>query len=243
MSAHWVSKGELLGSPKGKHTGHQDIPVVGNKVLKDHARTVHNVDVPPVHPGMLGLHSRRKEVVPCPSQELTARSLGLKAVAGLDILAELEVEILLDHHGTAEGYIIPALLDAVELGRQDGVGVVRGIGHEEGKINEMMRVCQLGEQFEVLAEIRRGVFQRGKDEDALLVEDGLGGGLDRVEVDVLDGRGIDLQWSVVVVDHGRLEMGIPRLLLVKRHVHWWFGWSPAVEASYAGCQPGALTEH
>lgn len=93
-----------------------------------------------------------------------------------------------------------------------------------------MRICKFGEKFEVLGEERGGVFQRGENENPLLVQHRLSGGLDGIEVDVLDRWGFDLEGRVVVENDGSLKMCVPPGLLVLRHVHWGFRRAPAVEA-------------
>ena len=165
---------------------------MSDEILEDLPRAIDNVDIPPVNPGMLRPHGRGQEVVPRLAHSFPARPLRLEAVAVLDALAQLKAKILLDNGCTAEGDFIRPLLDTVELGGEDGEGVVGGVADEEGQVDQVMRVGQLGDQFKILGQKVLGVFQRSQDEDALFVCDGLGGGLDWIEVDVLDGRRVDL---------------------------------------------------
>lgn len=93
-----------------------------------------------------------------------------------------------------------------------------------------MGIRELREQLEVGREIRGGVLEGCQEEDPLFVLNGLGGGLDRVKVDMLDGRRVDLDGLVVIEYDGCLEVGMPLLLLIERHFCWRLGWAPAVEA-------------
>lgn len=83
----------------------------------------------------------------------------------------------------------------------------------------MVWVGQLADEFEVLVEVVASVAERSEDENALLVEHGLGGGLDFVEVDMLDGRAVDLYGRMVVEDDGCLLVACPSRLLRSRHLH------------------------
>lgn len=67
--------------------------------------------------------------------------------------------------------------------------------------------------------MRRGIFERGEDEDALGKGKGVWGRDDGVEVDVADRLGGDFDRFVAVEDDGCLHMGVPSSVLVLRHVH------------------------
>lgn len=168
-------------------TGNKNVLIVGNEILEDLLGAVNNIHISPVNPGVLGLQGSRKKVVARATHGLATRTLGSERVALLNILAQLEVEILLDNHGAVEGDLVGALLDAIQLGSEDSKSVIGRVADEEGKIDEVVGVGKLGDQLEVLGEIPGGILERGEDQDALLVGDSLGGGLDGVEVDVANG--------------------------------------------------------
>lgn len=182
---------------------------MGNKVLDDLLGTVDDIHVSPVHPRVVVLEGRGQEVVPCLAHGLAARRLGREAMAVLDVLAQREPEILLDDHGAPKGNAVWALLDAVELGGEDGEGVVGSVAHEEPEVDEVVGVRELGEKLKILGEVTRGVLERGEDEDSFFVLHGLGGGLDRVQVDMLDRGGFDFKRGVVVEHDGGTEVRRP----------------------------------
>lgn len=96
----------------------------------------------------------------------------------------------------------------------------------------MVGVGELGEKVEVLLDVGRGVAERGEDEDLLFVDDGFHGRLDEVEVDVLDGRAVDLYGLMVVEEDGRLKMARPERLFIGAHLHGRLCWPEAVESVY-----------
>lgn len=204
------------------HTGNENVLIVGNEVLENLLGAVDNVRISPVDPGVLRLKGSRKEVVARAPHGLAARALGSKRVALLNILAQLEVKVLLDNQGAAEGDLVGALLDAVKLGSKDSKRVIGRVADEEGEIDQVVGVGKLGDQLKVLGEIPGGILEGGEDQDALLVGDGLGGRLDGVEVDVGDGGRVDFDRSMVVEDNRGMKVSTPSLLLVKGHLHWWF---------------------
>jgi len=83
----------------------------------------------------------------------------------------------------------------------------------------------------VFREVVRGIAERGQNQHALLVLDCVDSGLDSVEIDVLDESGIDFDWLVMVEYYGCVQVVLPFLPLVCRHVHWWFGGAEAVESA------------
>ena len=62
-----------------------------------------------------------------------------------------------------------------------------------------------------------------------LIVESMARGLDRVEVDVFYGRGVDLYRGVVVENDGGLKVGVPGLLFIQTHIHWGFRRAPAIE--------------
>lgn len=203
---------------------------MGNEVLKNLLGAVYDIDVAPVDPGVLWLHGSGQEVVAGATHGLPSGTLSLERVALLDALAKLEAEVLLDNHSAVEGDLVRAALDAIQFRGQDCESIILGIADQESEVDQVVGVGKLGNQLEVFGQVRGGVLERGKDQDALLVVDGLAGGLDGVEVDVLDGGVVDLQGLVVVEDDGGLEVASPRSLLIERHLHGGFRGAPAVEA-------------
>lgn len=83
----------------------------------------------------------------------------------------------------------------------------------------MVRVGQLADKFKVLVEVVAGIAERGEDKYALLIEHGLCGGGDFVEVDMLDRGAIDLYGRMVIEDDGCLLVASPSRLLGSRHLH------------------------
>lgn len=177
--------------PRAIHTGNKNVLIVGNEVLEDLLGAVNDIHVSPVDPGVLRLQGSREEVVAGATHGLAARTLGSERVTLLNILAQLEVEVLLDDHGAVEGNLVGTLLDAVKLGSEDSKSVIGRVADEEGEIDQVVGVGKLGNKLKVLGEIPGGILERGEDQDALLVGDSLGGGLDGVKVDVGDGGRVD----------------------------------------------------
>lgn len=72
-----------------------------------------------------------------------------------------------------------------------------------------MGVGELHEEIKVLGEVESRIPHRRKDQNTLLVLDGILGRLDGVEVDLLDCGGIDNDGGVVVKDDGCLLVRVP----------------------------------
>ena len=215
-------------------TGNENVLVVGNEVFKDFGRAVHDVHIAPVNPRMLWLQGSGEKVVAGLAHGLPPRTLCVEGVPLLDTLAQVEVKVLFNDHGAAERDVVGPLLDSVEFGRKHGEGIILGVGDEEGEVDQVVRIRELGEQLKVLGEVGGSVLEGRDDEDFLLIDDGLAGGLDGVEVDVLDRFRVDLERCVVVENDGRLHVRIPSRVLVLRHVYRRRRRSPAVEA--VACQ-------
>lgn len=195
--------------PRLERTRNKDIPVVSYEILNDVPRAVNDVDIAPVDPCVVGLESSGEQVVAGPAHGLPARTLRLEAVAIRDILAEMESKVLLDDRCAPEGNGVRALLDPLELHRQHSHCIIGRVADEEGDVNQVVRVAQLGKQLEVLGQVRRCILQRGQDEYPLLVLECLLGRLDGVEVDTLDGGGVDLYRRMMIEDDGSLEVLMP----------------------------------
>lgn len=196
----------------GKLTGNENVPIVGNKVLENLLGAVHDIYIPPVHPRMLRLERRGQEVVAGLAHGLAPGSLGLEGMTLLDTLAQLESKVLLDNHGAPE--LVGALLETVELGRQDSEGIIGRVANEEAKIDQIVGVCKLGKKLEILGEVGGGILERSENENSFFVLDSLGGGLDGVQVDVVDGGLVDNQGRVVIKDYWRVMVGVPCCLFV-----------------------------
>ena len=221
-------------------TWNEDISVVHDEVFDDVRRVLDNIHVSPVDPAMVRLHSCREQVVPCLAHGLSARALGSKAMSLLDSLAGGHAEALLDDHGGPEGSLW-VVLHAFQLHCERGHGVIRCVADEEGQVNELVRVGELGEQVEVLGEIVRGIAQRGQDENLLLVSHGVDGRLDSVQFDVLDLGGVDLDGLAVVEYDGGGEVAVPFFVLIRRHAHGGFGGPEAVESGQKGSGQPLIT--
>lgn len=103
------------------------------------------------------------------------------------------------------------------------------VGDEECDVDEVVWICELGEEVEVVWDVGSGVFERGEDEDVLFFDKGVVGGDDGVEVDVGDGFGVDLNGFVVVEDDGSLDMGVLVGVFIFGYVYGRFGWVLVVE--------------
>jgi hypothetical protein len=142
----------------------------------------------------------------------------------------LGTKVLLDDGSAAEtDFFIGMVLDAIELGGQVGQGVILGIADEEGQVNQVVGIGQLVQEVEIIGEVGGGVAERGQDEDALTVVEGLGSGLDWVEIDFGDGGAVDFVGLVVVEEDGGLGVCIPLDHFVEGHFHRGFGGAVAVE--------------
>lgn len=213
-----------------KHTRHKNILIVGNKVLQNALGAIENVHVAPVDPGVIGLEGRVEQVVASTSDGLAPGTLSCKGVSLLHGHLGLGTKVLLDNRRAAEAdFFIDVVLDAIQLGSEIGQSVILGITDEEGQVDQLVGVGQLVQEVEILLEVVRGVAQRGQDEDALTVVEGLGSGLDGVEIDVGDGGAVDFVGLVVVEEDGGLGVCVPLNHLVEGHFHRGFGGTVAVE--------------
>lgn len=81
-----------------------------NKVLDDPPWGLLNIDIAPIHPGVLGLQGSGQEIVPGLGHGFAPRSLDLVRVSHVCILAEVEVKVLLDDRNTVERDLVLPLL-------------------------------------------------------------------------------------------------------------------------------------
>lgn len=158
---------------------------MSDEVLNDSGGTVLDINIPPVDPRVVRLERGCQEVVARPAHGLATRPLSFESMSVLNVLAELEAKVLLDNEGTPE--LVGALLKTIELGGEDGKGFVSGIANKEGEVDQVMGVCELGDQLKVLGQVSCGILEGREDKDSLLIVDGVCGGLDGVQVDVFDG--------------------------------------------------------
>jgi len=208
-----------------------------DKVLNDLIGAIDNIHVAPVHPRVIRLESRSKQIVTSAAHGFAAWTLSLKRVARLDALVQFEAKVLLDNHGAAEGDMIRTALDALELGGQHSQSIIGAVADQESQVDQVVRVGQLGDQLEVLVEVGSGILERGKDQHALLALQRLGGRLDVVEVDVDDGRRVNLDRGVRIEDDGRVQVGGPSFLLSESHLCRGFRRAPADESEGFRNQP------
>lgn len=203
---------------------------MGHKVLQDALGAVGDVHVTPVDPGVIRLESRVEQEVTGTTNSLATGTLGRKGVSLFHTHLSIGTKVLSDDRGAAEAdFFIGVVLDAIELGSQVGQGVILAVSDEEGQIDQVVGVGQRVQELEILGEVRGGIAERGQDEDALAVEEGLGGRLDGVEIDFEDGGAVDFVGLVVVEKDGGLGVCIPLDHLVEGHFHWRFGGAVAVE--------------
>jgi hypothetical protein len=214
--------------------GNQNVDVVGLEIFNDLGRTVLDIDIPPVHPAVLWLHSRREQIVTGAPHSFPARSLSLEAMPVFHILRQRHAKVLFDDHGGPER-ILGVLLHALELFRQYRQRVVRAVSNQKREVDQLVRIRELAYQVKVLGEERTCVAEGCEDEHALLVDVTFWRGLDRIQVDVFYGVLVDLDRLVVVEDYGCSEMRMPLFVLILRHGHGRFGRTPAVESRLA-CQ-------
>ena len=202
-------------------TWYDDITVVSDQIFKNLVRAVLDVHVAPVNPAVLGLQGSAQQEVPGLAHSLSARTLCLETVSFLDAHSNrlLVREILLDNHNAAEWHFVVSALDTLEFHRQDSQSIVIAVSDKETEVDQVVRVGQLADEFEVLVEVVAGVAEGSEDEDTLLVEDGLGCGRDFVEVDMLNSRAVDLYGRMVVEDDGCLLVACPSRLLRSGHLH------------------------
>lgn len=186
-------------------TRHNDILVVANKVLEQSRRSLLNINVPPVDPAVIRLQRTVQEKVACGSERLPTRALVGKCVPVLHILGMSNGKVLLhDCHAAERTSVIRIrlILDPIQLLGQQCKSVVAAVGHQEGDINQVVRVAELDEQLKVFDEIPRRITERGKNQDLLPVCVSPFGTLDFVQVVNIPIRGIDLNGLVVVEDDG-----------------------------------------
>lgn len=186
------------------HTRNKNIAVVSDKVLNDLGRAVLDVDIAPIDPTVLRLHGSAEKVISCLAHCLSTRTLSSETVSVLDILTQMNSEIFLNDGSAVEGNRVWAILNALEFLGKDGKCVISAVANEKSEIDQVVRVCQLRDEIEVVVDVGSGVAQRSEEEYALLVIDGLSRALYGIEVDTADGGVVDLDGSVVIEDDGGL---------------------------------------
>lgn len=97
----------------------------------------------------------------------------------------------------------------VQLGSKYGKCVIFRIGYQKGKIDQAVRVCELGDELEVVLQKGSCVLQRRKDQYSFVSDDSLWARGDGVQIDMLDRGGIDFERLVVVEEDGCLHVRIP----------------------------------
>lgn len=85
-------------------------------------------------------------------------------MSGRNILGPLDPEILLDDTCATERDLrIGVILYSLKLGSQERHGFIDRVAYEEGEIDEVMGVGQLGNEVEVISEEVGGVSERSED--------------------------------------------------------------------------------
>jgi len=193
---------------------------VGHEILQDALGAIHDIDITPVDPRVVGLERRIEQVVTGTTDSLAARTLSSEPVPLLHAHLEISAKVLADDCGAAEAnFLIGVVLDAIQLGCKIGQSIILTVADEECQIDQLVRVGQLVKEVEIFLEVGGGVAERGEDEDTLAIGHGLDGGLDRVEVDFGDRGAVHFVGFVVVKEDGGLGVGIPLNHLVKGHLH------------------------
>lgn len=191
-----------------------------HEIFQNPLRAVDNIDIAPVDPGVIGLKSRVQQVVPGTTDRLTARTLSRERVPFLDAHLNVSTEVLLDDSGTAEAdFLVGVVLNAIQLRRKIGQGVILAVAHKESQIDQLMRVRQLVQEVEVFLKVGSGIAERGENEDTFAIGHGLRGGLDRVEVDFGDGCAVYFVGFVVVEEDGGLGVSVPLNHFIEGHFH------------------------
>ena len=95
-----------------------------HEVLQDSLGALNDVDISPVHPRVLGFEGSGKQVISSAPHSFPTRTLSLKRMPLLNVLAQHEVKILLDDGGAIEGNMVIAALDAVKLIRENSDGII-----------------------------------------------------------------------------------------------------------------------
>lgn len=235
MSAIRVSISIAIITSVVKRTRDENVAIMSDKVLDDFRRAVLDIDIAPVDPAVFRLHGSTEEVISGLAHGLSTRTLGSETVSVLDVLAQMDAEIFLHNGDTVEGDRVCAGLDALELFGQNGKSIIGAVADEESEVDEVVRVCQLRDQVEIIVDVGSGIAQRSEKENALLVVNGLSCALDGIEIDAVDGGVVDLDGGVVVEDDGCLQAPRPQHLLVRCHLHWRFGGTETVEPAMSAC--------
>jgi hypothetical protein len=121
---------------------------MGDEILDNSLGAIDNINVPPVHPAVVGLQGSRKQIVPGPSHSLPSRALVFKLVSLFDVLAKLDAKVLLHDHSGAKSDIWIRLY-TFKLHGQGSQGVIGRIANEEGKVNQLVRIGELYQQIKV----------------------------------------------------------------------------------------------
>lgn len=203
---------------------------MSHEILQNALRAVHDIDIPPVNPRVIGLESRVQQVITSTTNRLATGPLSRKGVSLLHAHLDISAKVLLDDCGTAEAdLLVSVVLDAIQLRRKSGQGVILAIAHQECQVDQFMRICQLVQEVEVFLEVGGGVAEGGEDEDTFAIGHGLGGGLDRVQVDFGDAGAVHFVGFVVVEEDRSLGVGVPLNHLIEGHFHRRFRGAIAVE--------------
>ena len=139
------------------HTRNKNIAVVSDKVLNDFGRAIVDVDVAPVDPTVLRLHSSTEKVISSLAHGLSARTLSSETVSVLDILAQMNTEIFLNNGSAVEGSRVGAILNALKFFGEDGKCVISAVTNQESEIDQVVGVGQFNEEIEVFVDVGGGV--------------------------------------------------------------------------------------
>lgn len=146
-----------------------------------------------------------------------------------DVLLHADAKVLLDDQCGVESNV-RVVLHTLKLHGKYRQCVVSAVTDQERKIDELMRIGELREEVEMLGKMLRSIAERRGDQHTLFIADSIGGGVDAVEIDVLNLGVVDLNWCVVVVQYGRSHVCMPVLDLIGGHSHWRLGGPEAVES-------------
>lgn len=140
-----------------------------HQILQDRKRRRLHIHIPPVHPRVVRPQRRRQQPIPRPRHQLPPARLRLEPVTALHVLVDLLPKVLLDDRYLPKVHLLVLpRLDLLHAPRQRLERLVLGVGHEERKVDQVVRVRQVAQVQEEHGQVLLGVAQRHAHQDALL---------------------------------------------------------------------------
>ena len=97
----------------------------------------------------------------------------------------------------------------VQFGSKHGECVVFRIGYQKGKVDQTVRIGELGDELEVVREERCSVLQGCQDQNSFVSDESLWARGNGVQVDMLNRGGFDFKRLMVVEENWCLHVGVP----------------------------------